>query len=424
MSENGTRIRCSALTKAGSQCKNYAIEGSDFCRVHQPSDENEYLLEPEIEGQPDAEDSKGSADFMDDKAEQNLRRQLMIELDQLVERIRALTPEYSPPPFSPKRLIKLISENIENMSPEISLGILERLRSSIGQDLFDVDTWKGIWYMLNYTLEYQQDILRRRFTGEYETDEWGLDMEVVEAVKPFLDFMYYKYWRVETSGLENIPEEGRALLVVNHSGQLPWDGSMLGAAVYNEHPSQRLVRTLYADWFPTLPFISALLTKTGQALANEDNGTRLLEQDQLVSVFPEGIKGVSKLFKDRYKLARFGRGGFIKMALRTGAPIIPVAIVGAEETYVSLTKSPLIAKMLGFPFFPISITWPWLGPLGFVPLPTKWYIDIGEPIPMDVYDPEAASNLVLTSQLSDQVRNIIQDMIFIRLAQRKSIFWG
>ncbi len=249
-------------------------------------------------------------------------------------------------------------------------------------------------------------------------------MEVVDAVKPFFDFMYYKYWRVEITGLENIPEEGRALLVANHSGQLPWDGSMLGTAVYNEHPTQRIVRTLYADWFPTVPFISSLMTKTGQALASEDNGTRLLEQEQLVAVFPEGIKGVSKLYKDRYKLARFGRGGFVRMALNTSAPILPVSIVGAEETYVSLAKSPMIANLLGLPFFPISLTWPWLGPLGFIPLPTKWYIDVGEPIPTDNYAPDEASNVVLTTQLSDQVRNIIQEMIFLRLSQRKSVLFG
>lgn len=424
MNEDDARSRCSAMTKAGLQCKNYALEGSDFCRVHQPSEDNGTPQEVEPKAQPEKREVRDEGMPTDALTEQDLRRQLLVELDQLIERVRALTPEYTPPPFSPKRLVKLISENLENISPEIGLAILEKLRSSLSQDIFDIDTWKGIWYMLNYTLEYQQDILRRRFRGEYETDEWGLDMEVVDAVKPFFDFMYYRYWRVQTSGIENIPEEGRALLVVNHSGQLPWDGAMVGTAVYNEHPEQRLVRTLYATWFPTLPFFSAMLTKMGQVLATEENGTRLLEQDHLVSVFPEGIKGVGKLFKDRYKLARFGRGGFVRMALLTGTPIIPVSVVGAEETYISLAKSPFIAKMIGFPFFPISITWPWLGPLGFVPLPTKWYIDFGEPLAMETYGPEAASNLVLVSQLSDQVRNIVQEMIFVRLAQRKSVFMG
>jgi 1-acyl-sn-glycerol-3-phosphate acyltransferase len=191
-----------------------------------------------------------------------------------------------------------------------------------------------------------------------------------------------------------------------------------------EHPAQRLVRTLYATWFPTLPFLSDLLVKMGQALATEDNGVRLLEEEELVAVFPEGYKGVGKLYKDRYKLARFGRGGFVRMALKTKAPMIPVSVVGAEETYISLAKSDVMAKITGMPYFPISPTFPWLGLLGFVPLPTKWYIDFGEPIPMDSYEPEAANNLVLVSQLTDQVRNIIQEMVYARLAKRRSIFWG
>lgn len=197
---------------------------------------------------------------------------------------------------------------------------------------------------------------------------------------------------------------------------------MIATAVLTEHPSQRLVRTLYATWFPTLPFVSAFLTKVGQVLGTEENGTRLLEQDELVAVFPEGYKGVGKLFKERYRLARFGRGGFVRMALRTGAPIIPVSVVGAEETYISLAKSKMLAKLTGFPYFPISPTWPWLGVLGFVPLPTKWYIDFGEPLSTKEYGPAAADNLVLVSQLTDQVRNTVQQMIYSRLAERRSIF--
>jgi 1-acyl-sn-glycerol-3-phosphate acyltransferase len=159
-------------------------------------------------------------------------------------------------------------------------------------------------------------------------------------------------------------------------------------------------------------------------LASVENGTRLLEENQLVAVYPEGIKGVGKLFRDRYRLARFGRGGFVRMALRAQAPIIPVSVVGAEETYISLHKSETIAKLIGFPFFPITPTWPLLGLLGFIPLPTKWYIDFGEPIPMDQYGPAAANNLVLVSQLTDQVRNVVQQMIYDRLGQRRSVFFG
>lgn len=194
-------------------------------------------------------------------------------------------------------------------------------------------------------------------------------------------------------------------------------------AVLNEHPAQRLVRNLYANWFPTLPFISAVLVKMGQALASVDNGTRLLEQDELVGVFPEGYKGVGKLYKDRYKLAQFGRGGFVRMALNTQAPVVPVSVVGAEETYVSVANSPTLARLTGFPYFPISLRFPWFGPLGAVPFPTKWYIDFGEPIPMEDYEPDASDNPELVSRLTDQVRNVVQQMIHDRLSQRRSVFY-
>jgi 1-acyl-sn-glycerol-3-phosphate acyltransferase len=410
MSEQTTRVLCSATTSSGQPCKKHALADSSYCSVHRSLGHN---------GSKD-----GRAELPADQVpEGDEREQLESQLDGLIERVRALTPDYSPPPFSARALLELIEKNLARLSPDMRLGILERLRTSLSADVFDLDTWKGIWYMLNYSLEHQVDILRRRMNGEYETDEWGLDMEYLNAIRPFFDFMYTTYWRVETSGIENIPEEGRALLVANHSGQLPWDGTMVALSVLREHPSQRLVRTLFATWFPTLPFFSDMFVKCGQVLATEENGVRLLEQDQLVAVYPEGYKGVGKLFKERYRLARFGRGGFIRMALKTGAPIIPVSVVGAEETYISLTKVPSVAKMIGFPYFPISPTFPWTGLFGFVPIPTKWYIDFGEPIPMD-YGPQAVNNLMLTSQLTDQVRNVVQEMIYSRLSQRRSILFG
>jgi 1-acyl-sn-glycerol-3-phosphate acyltransferase len=396
------RSRCKGITKAGKPCKNYVLEGEKYCRVHLPEPENESKEEQEA----------------------RLRNELREELDDLVERLREMQPDYEPPPFSARNMVDLLKKNMPNFPVQLQLGFAERLRETINEDLLDIETWKGLWFMINYSIQYQADFVKRRFTGEFETDEWGLDWEFVEIIRPFFEFMYYRYWRVETSGFENIPDYGRALLVCNHSGQLPWDGAMVTTAIYSEHSSQRLSRNLYATWFPTLPFISTILERGGQVLATVENGTRLLEQDELVAVFPEGYKGVSKLFKNRYRLARFGRGGFVKMALNTQAPMIPVSVVGAEETYVSIYKSNSIAKLIGFPFFPISLRFPWLGLLGFIPFPTKWYIDFGKPIPTDEYGPDAAQNLVLVSQLSDQVRNIVQEMINTRLAQRRSVFFG
>ena len=357
-------------------------------------------------------------------SDEELREQLAAELDGLIERFQELTPDYTPPPFSPQGLVALLEKSLKYISPRLRLEILEELRASLTEDVFDLATWRGLWYVMNYSLKYQADIFKRHLTGDYETDEWGLDWELLDTIRPFTDFLFNYYWRVEVTGIEHIPNNSRALIVSNHSGQLPFDGAMIGTAILNQHPSQRLIRNLYASWFPTLPFVSVLLERMGQVMANVDNGTRLLEQDELVGVYPEGYKGVGKLYKDRYKLARFGRGGFVKMALNTGSPIIPTAVVGAEETYVALAKSSLLAKLTGFPYFPLSLRFPWFGLFGVVPFPTKWYIDFSQPIPMDVYGPNAANNLILVSQLTNQTRNIVQSMINERLAQRRSVFLG
>ncbi|NIV38503.1 MAG: glycerol acyltransferase [Anaerolineae bacterium] len=351
-------------------------------------------------------------------------RLLSAELEDMTKRVQALTPDLEPPPFSPKRLVALIERLLSKFPKDVQLGILEQLQSALRQDAFDPDLWKGMWYMLNYTLRYNVDLVRRRYAGEFETDAWGLDWEFVDAMLPFLTFLYRVYWRVEVTRLENIPSEGRALLVANHSGQLPWDGMMIGTAILTEHPSRRLMRTLYAAILPGIPYVSTMLARLGQALATVENGTRLLEQEELVAVFPEGYKGTGKLYRDRYRLARFGRGGFAQMALNTGAPIIPVSVVGSEETYFTLAKLPTFSGITGIPYLPITLRFPWLGLLGIVPLPTKWYIDFGEPILVNNYGADSADSMVQVSQLTDQVRNTVQNMVHHRLAHRRSVFFG
>lgn len=355
--------------------------------------------------------------------DEETRRQLLAELEALRQQVQALTPDYQPPPFSPRRLMTFIGDTLSKYPKEVQISVLERLRGALSQDAFDPEVWQGVWYMLNYSVQYNVDLVKRRFTGEYDTDEWGLDWEWIDLVRPLLNFLYKTYWRVEVTGLENVPLEGRALLIANHSGQLPFDGMMIGAALLNDHPAQRLVRTLYAALLPRIPWVSTVLVRLGQTLATVENGTRLLEQEELVAVFPEGYKGTGKPFRNRYRLARFGRGGFVQMALNTGAPIIPVSVVGSEETYISLGKLPTFAEITGIPYIPITLRFPWLGLLGVIPLPSKWYIDFGQPMAMDGYGPDAAHDMVVVSQLSDQVRNTIQEMINQRLAQRRSIFY-
>jgi 1-acyl-sn-glycerol-3-phosphate acyltransferase len=199
---------------------------------------------------------------------------------------------------------------------------------------------------------------------------------------------------------------------------------MLTLALRHEHPARRECRMLALDMFALLPFLAPLLARTGAVRANPENGERLLRKGELIGVFPEGVKGVGKRFRDRYKLARFGRGGYVRLALRTGAPIVPCAVVGAEEIHPVLAQANWVGRPLGFPFFPITPTFPLLGPLGLVPLPTKWSIDFDDPIPMDVYGPQAAEDPILVNRLSERVRDTIQRMIDGRLTRRRSIWFG
>jgi 1-acyl-sn-glycerol-3-phosphate acyltransferase len=369
------------------------------------------------------EQALSDAAFSGPPDEEQLRL-LLAELDELTDRVQALAPDYEPPAFSPERLVTLIERLLSWYPKDVQLGILEKLQGALRRDLFNLDLWKGIWYMLSYTLRHNADLVRRHARGEIDTDPWGLDWELVDLVLPFFNFLYKTYFRVEITGIDNIPIKGRALLVANHSGQLPWDGMMVGTAILNEHPAGRLARGLYAAILPGIPYVSTLLVRLGQTLATVENGTRLLEQDELVMVFPEGYKGTAKPFKDRYRLARFGRGGFAQMALNTQSPIIPVSVVGSEETYISLAKLPTFSEITGIPYLPITLRFPWLGLLGIVPLPTKWYIDFGEPMQVNNCGADSADNIVKVSQVTDQVRNTVQEMIHSRLAQRRSIFFG
>nr|WP_225638776.1 lysophospholipid acyltransferase family protein [Streptomyces solaniscabiei] len=266
--------------------------------------------------------------------------------------------------------------------------------------------------------------LRRRLTGDYEVDDFGYDAELTDQVlMSLLRPMYEKYFRVDVKGVENIPVEGGALIVANHSGTLPLDGLMMQVAVHDHHPADRHLRLLAADLVFVLPVVNELARKLGHTLACAEDAERLLAQGELVGVMPEGFKGIGKPFSERYKLQRFGRGGFVSTALRQGAPIIPCSIVGAEEIYPMIGNAKTLARLLGFPYFPLTPTFPWLGPLGAVPLPTKWTIQFGEPIPTDGYPPEAAEDPMLMFNLTDQVREQIQHTLYKLLVQRRSVFF-
>ncbi|GAA1831464.1 lysophospholipid acyltransferase family protein [Luedemannella flava] len=264
--------------------------------------------------------------------------------------------------------------------------------------------------------------LRRRLTGDYEVDEFGFDPDLTDQVfQPILRLLYERYFRIEVVGEENIPAEGGALIVANHAGTLPLDALMLSIAVHDEHPAGRHLRLLAADLALRMPILSELGRKYGMTLACNPDAERLMNSGELVGVFPEGYKGLGKGYAQRYKLQRFGRGGFVSAALRTRTPIIPVAIVGSEEIYPMIADLKPVARVAGTPYFPVTPTFPLLGPLGLMPLPSKWLIAFGEPIETASYDGEADDPIVVFN-LADQVRETIQETLHTLLSRRPDPF--
>jgi len=215
----------------------------------------------------------------------------------------------------------------------------------------------------------------------------------------------------------------RALIVANHSGTLPYDGTLLMHAVRTEHPRHRDLRPLVENFVFHFPYLGTFINRLGGVRACQENAQRLLDDDQLIAVFPEGIKGIGKLYKDRYKLARFGRGGFIKTAMRTLSPIVPVAVVGAEEIYPALRRADWLGKPLGLPYLPITPTFPWLGVFGLIPLPSKWSIDFCKPVKFKEDAAEMADDYLVVALLTEMIRKEIQTTLLRRVKRRRSIWY-
>jgi 1-acyl-sn-glycerol-3-phosphate acyltransferase len=307
-------------------------------------------------------------------------------------------------------LIRLASRSLASLkSPITQLGNPLHASAPLGLD----------W---DKSLEQIGAFLRERLRGDYAVDEFGFDPEfTVKAYLPLLRLLADSWFRVEVRGAENLPTDGSALLVSNHAGTLPIDGMILQTVVYDE--IARHVRMLGADLIFKTPFSGDLARKTGTTLACQEDAERLLASNQLVAVFPEGFKGLGKPYADRYKLQRFGRGGFVSAALRAQVPIIPTAIVGSEEIYPLIARAPALARMLGWPYFPITPLFPWLGPLGMIPLPSKWIIEFGEAITTDELGSGAADDPMIVFNITDQVRETIQQTLYALLMQRRSAFF-
>jgi 1-acyl-sn-glycerol-3-phosphate acyltransferase len=315
------------------------------------------------------------------------------------------------------QLVQLASQSLASLqSPITRLG-------NLAADPLHAAAWLAETLGVDWdeSLEQIVTFLRERLRGDYPVDEFGFDPEFTAKVYlPVLRLLADSWFRVEVRGAENLPTDGSALLVSNHAGTLPIDGMILHTVVYDE--IGRHVRMLGADLIFKTPFSGDLARKTGTTLACQEDAERLLASNQLVAVFPEGFKGLGKPYADRYKLQRFGRGGFVSAALRAQVPIIPTAIVGSEEIYPLIAKVPGLARMLGLPYFPITPLFPWLGPLGMIPLPSKWIIEFGEAITTDELGSGAADDPMIVFNITDQVRETIQQTLYALLMQRRSAF--
>jgi 1-acyl-sn-glycerol-3-phosphate acyltransferase len=309
-------------------------------------------------------------------------------------------------------------------APEAIADFLRGMRVGVEAGLDPLSAAQRAAVGLPENLRDAIDVVARRMRGEYEEDEWGFDEEFAEAVFPLFDFLYSIWWRVAVDGVRNVPSHGRALMVANHAGSVfPFDASMMTMGILKEHPLPRWPRFMVLDWAFELPFISAFMRRVGGVPASPHNATRLLSQDHVAMVFPEGAKGTGKPFSERYRVQRFGRGGFVEVALRTGSPIVPVAVVGSEEIYPKLGESSALARVTGAPFVPLTPTFPWLGALGLVPLPSRWRIEFCEPIDLTGYPPEAAEDRRIVLDISEQVRETVQGKLYENLVKRGSAFF-
>lgn len=260
-----------------------------------------------------------------------------------------------------------------------------------------------------------------RYAGK--DDEFGFKLETFAMWEPVFRFLYEEYFKVTFHGLDNIPDEGRALIVGNHSGLLPLDGAMVAMAGVNHCASPRRIRFLATDWFFGIPGLREWCMETGQVRATLDNAEKLLAQEEIVGVYPEGIRGVGKTFRERYRMHDW-HPGFVKLAIATQTPIIPIATVGGDEIFPNFHNGKTLAQLLGMPFFPMTLTFPWLPfPMPFMPLPVRWIFRIHKPMDLG-YPPERASDRKLVSRISKEIQYMVQKDLNELLRERKSAFSG
>ncbi len=328
-----------------------------------------------------------------DPAQRKIRTELAARLDRIAAQASGL-PETEPQ----KVRYRVVSDILEAVEP--FLGSLQPAKLQERVEKFQ---------------------LRNR---SLDIDDFGMDPAFIQQVQPVIDFLYDRWFRVKAEGADAVPQHGRAILVGNHSGTLPYDAVMISHSILRATDGRRLPRFMLDNIFANASFAGPLIARSGMVRASQENATRLLDAGEIVGVFPEGMRGLGKLYRQRYQLQRFGRGGFVKLAVRTRAPIIPVAVVGAEEIMPLISRGGWLSKALGFSYFPITPTWPLLGPAGLMPFPTRWSIRYGKPIDLSDYTEKDLRDEILVTELKERVRATVQEMLYDLLKERKSVFAG
>jgi 1-acyl-sn-glycerol-3-phosphate acyltransferase len=251
----------------------------------------------------------------------------------------------------------------------------------------------------------------------YGFDAYGMSPVWLRRVLLPSALLYRHYFRVETFGIERLPR-GRVMVISNHAGQLPFDAAMLGTALLLDAAPPRIARSMGEFWIPRLPWVSVAAARVGALVGTPQNCTHMLENDECVVAFPEGVRGMNKLFSQRYQLQRFGTG-FMRLALGSGAPIVPVAIVGSEEQQPGLANLASLGRSLGMPPIPITLTFPWLGPLGLLPLPVKYRIYFGEPM---FFEGDSSDEDAIIESKVEDVKDQINAMLERGRTERKGVF--
>jgi 1-acyl-sn-glycerol-3-phosphate acyltransferase len=254
--------------------------------------------------------------------------------------------------------------------------------------------------------------------NRYGYDPWGFNADVARRALVATTLIYRCYFRVETHGVENLPG-GRVMVIGNHAGQVALDAAMIGTAAFVEHEPPRILRGMGEYWLPTVPFVNELMSLTGSVVGTPKNCIDLLRNEEAVIAFPEGVRGMNKLFSERYRLQRFG-SGFMRLSLTTETPIVPVAVVGSEEQAPGIANPESLARLFGMPAFPITLTWPWLGPLGMIPLPVKYRIYFGKPLRF-TGDPDDEDEVI--ARKVGKVKRTIQSMLEQGVRERPGIFF-